>query len=103
MKDIYTAALRVLPASDIAHDNIGTDLYLKVSEASSALVASYDFRGNVEKFRSPLDGCLWFDVPFAYTPAWAKKLQQRPPEDVARDWSPVFNTLARRLERGADV
>lgn len=68
MKDIYTAALRVLPASDIDHHE--TDLYLKVSEASSALVAAYDFRGNVEKFRSPLDGCLWFDIPFAYTPAW---------------------------------
>lgn len=68
MKDIYTAALRVLPASDIDHHE--TDLYLKVSEASLALVASYDFRGNVEKFRSPLDGCLWFDIPFAYTPAW---------------------------------
>ena len=103
MKDIYTAALRVLPASDIDHDNIGTDLYLKVSEASVALVASYDFRGNVEKFRSPLDGCLWFDVPFAYTPAWLEKLQQRPRADVARDWSPVFDTLARRLEREAGV
>ena len=70
MKDIYEAALRVLPASDIDHDNNGTDLYLKVSEASEALVASYDFRGNVERFVSPLDGCAWFDIPFAYTPAW---------------------------------
>lgn len=68
MKDIYAAALRVLPASDIDHHE--TDLYLKVSEASAALVAGYDFRGNVEKFRSPLDGCLWYDIPFAYTPAW---------------------------------
>ena len=90
MKDIYTAALRVLPASDLDHHE--TDLYLKVSEASAALVASYAFRGNVEKFRSPLDGCLWFDVPFAYTPAWVEKLQQRPREDVAR-----------RLGRGAGV
>lgn len=101
MKDIYTTALRVLSASDLDHHE--TDLYLKVSEASAALVASYDFRGNVEKFRSPLDGCLWFDVPFAYTPAWAEKLQQRPPEDVARDWSPVLDTLARRLEREVDA
>ena len=101
MKDIYTSALRVLPASDLDHHE--TDLYIKVSEASAALVASYDFRGNVEKFRSPLDGCLWFDVPFAYTPAWVEKLQQRPREDVARDWSPVFDTLARRLEQEAGV
>ena len=68
MKDIYTAALRVLPASDIDHHE--TDLYLKVSEMSAALVAAYDFRGNVERFVSPLDGCAWFDIPFAYTPAW---------------------------------
>lgn len=99
MRDIYAAALRVLPASDLDHHE--TDLYIKVSEASAALVASYDFRGNVEKFRSPLDGCLWFDFPFAYTPAWVEKLQQRPREDVARDGSPVFDTLARRLGREA--
>lgn len=68
MKDIYEAALRVLPASDIDHHE--TDLYLKVSEKSAALVAAYDFRGNVERFVSPLDGCAWFDIPFAYTPAW---------------------------------
>ncbi len=71
MKDIYTAALRVLPTSDIDHHE--TDLYLKVSEASTALIAGYDFRGNVEKFQSHLDGCLWFDVPFAYTPAWIER------------------------------
>lgn len=82
MKDIYAAALRVLPASDLDHHE--TDLYIKVSEASAALVASYDFRGNVEKFRSPLDGCQWFDVPFAYSPGWVERLQQRPREDVAR-------------------
>ena len=101
MRDIYAAALRILPASDMDHHE--TDLYIKVSEASEALVASYDFRGNVEKFRSPLDGCLWYDVPFAYTPAWVERLQQRPPEDVARDLSPVFDTLARRLEREAGI
>lgn len=100
-RDIYAAALRALPASDLDHHE--TDLYLKVSEASAALVASYDFRGNVERFRSPLDGCLWFDVPFAYTPAWLEKLQQRPREDVARDLSPVFDTLARRLGREAGI
>lgn len=97
MKDIYNAALRVLPASDLDHHE--TDLYIKVSEASSALVASYDFRGNVEKFRSPLDGCLWFDVPFAYNPAWIEKLQQRPREDVMRDNTPIFDNLKKRLER----
>lgn len=100
MKDIYNAAFRVLPASDIDHDNNGTDLYLKVSEASRALVAAYDFRGNVERFVSPLDGCAWFDVPFAYTPAWAEKLQRRTKEDVLNDWTPVFQTLAARIERG---
>lgn len=101
MRDIYTAALRVLPASDLDHHE--TDLYIKVSEASVALVASYDFRGNVEKFRSPLDGCLWFDVPFAYTPAWVEKLQQRPREDVTRDNTPIFDNLKKRLKREAGV
>ena len=71
MKDIYTAALQVLPASDLDHH--GTDLYIKVSAAAAELVAEYDFRRNVGKFISPLDGCAWYDIPFAYTPAWIEK------------------------------
>ena len=71
MKDIYTAALRALPASDI--DNHETDLYLKYSKESAALVKDYEYRGIVETFRSPIDGCLWFDIPFAYTPAWIER------------------------------
>ena len=99
MKDIYTAALRVLPASDIDHHE--TDLYLKVSEKSAALVAAYDFRGNVEKFRPQLDGCAWFDVPFAYTPAWVEKLQNMKPEDVLKNNTLIFEKLARRLDQEA--
>lgn len=97
MKNIYAAALRVLPASDMDHHE--TDLYLKVSEASSALVASYDWRGNVEKFRSPLDGCLWFDVPFAYTPAWIEKISGRETENDCRI---ILDAIQKRLERKND-
>lgn len=74
MKDIYNAAVKALPETEIDHHE--TDLYLKVSEASAAMVAAYDFRGNVEKFRSPLDGCLWFDIPFAYTPEWIERAKK---------------------------
>lgn len=97
MKNIYAAALRVLPASDMDHHE--TDLYLKVSEASAALVASYDFRGNVEKFRSPLDGCLWYDVPFAYTPAWEEKISGRETENDCRI---ILDAIQKRLEREND-
>ena len=98
MKDIYNAALRALPASDIDHHE--TDLYLKVSKKSDALVADYEYRGNVVHFRSPLDGCLWYDIPFAYTPEWIRKLQSRTRDEVLNDLTPVFQTLAARLECG---
>ncbi|MBO5969192.1 MAG: hypothetical protein J6S14_11925 [Clostridia bacterium] len=94
MKDIYTIAVKKLPASDLDHH--GTDLYIKSSAAAAALVAEYDFLGNVEIFRSPLDGCAWYDIPFAYTPAWIEKLNRRPVDDVISDYGPLFDTLSRR-------
>ena len=78
MKDIYDAAIKALPETEIDHHE--TDLYLKVSPESEKLVENYDYKFIVEKFRSPLDGCLWFDIPFAYTPEWiehAKKNDKR--------------------------
>ena len=40
------------------------------------LVNEHEFKCNVTRFRSPIDGCLWFDIPFNYDPFWNKKLKR---------------------------
>lgn len=71
MRDIYEKAVAILPPDRIDHHE--TDLYIKVTPESRALVSDYEFRNQVETFLSPLDGCLWFDIPFAYSPAWESR------------------------------
>lgn len=67
--DIYTAALQALPPEDIDHHE--TDLYLRVTEASKRLISEYAYRQNVKTFKDNIEGLRWYDIPFAYTPAWA--------------------------------
>lgn len=68
MTNIFERAAKTLPAEFIDHHE--TDLYIKVTPESKALVREYDYRSNVETFRDQITGTLWFDIPFAYTPGW---------------------------------
>ena len=65
---IYTAAVEELPASDIDHH--ASDLYLKRTPASAALVGRLDNKILLSVFRSQIDGCIWYDLPFCFTPFW---------------------------------
>ena len=60
--------------NDIDHHE--SDLYLKCNGLSETLVNEHEFKCNVTRFRSPIDGCLWFDIPFNYDPFWNKKLKR---------------------------
>ena len=68
MRNIYEKALAALPASDIDHHE--TDLYLRKTPASEALIREYEFAANVTIFHDNIDGDIWYDIPFAYTPTW---------------------------------
>lgn len=70
-KTLYEKALAILPPEEIDHHE--SDLYLKHSKKSQALIAGYEYRNQVKPFVSPLDGCVWYDVPFAYIPYWEEK------------------------------
>ena len=62
----------------VPFENHFSDLYIPVNETTKALIAAYKFRQNVTTFKRV--GCplttegmgLWYDVPFAYAPYWAK-------------------------------
>lgn len=70
--NIFKQARELMDASEI--DHYRADLYLKVTPVSVALVGRYPYKGNVTTFRDQIDGEQWFDIPFAYAPAWEKGL-----------------------------
>lgn len=65
---IYAAAVAALPACDIDHHN--SDLYLKRTPASAALVGRLDSTVLLSVFRSQIDGRIWYELPFCFTPFW---------------------------------
>ena len=74
MATIYElATARMAPEEIDSHES---DLYLKKTEVSEALVAEYQHRDNVTTFVDQIEGILWYDVPFAYDPFWIEKEQR---------------------------
>lgn len=47
-----------------------SDLHLKCTGESAALIAGYRHRANVRTFTSSIDGRSWYDIPFAFDPFW---------------------------------
>ena len=62
-----------LVQADIPLDSHESDLYAKVTPESTALIQAYEFRCNVRRFRSQIDGTDWYDIPFAYLPWWERR------------------------------
>lgn len=44
-----------------------SDLHVMKNAISDKFVNEYEFKMNVTKFRSEIDGLIWYDIPFAYT------------------------------------
>ena len=65
---IYAAAVEALPACDIDHH--ASDLYLKRTPAAVALVGRLDNTALLSSFRSQIDGCIWYELPFCFAPFW---------------------------------
>ena len=67
--DIYTQ----LKGAGVPLDSHESDLYAKVTPEATAIIGGYQFKCNVETFVSQIDGKLWYDIPFAFTPFWESK------------------------------
>lgn len=50
-----------------------TDLYVPVNDITSAIVGRYEHKTIVTTFRNQVEGGEWYDIPFAYLPAWEAK------------------------------
>jgi hypothetical protein len=57
----------------IPHTNHETDLYIPVTEETKKMVANHEYKESVTTFVNQRDGGLWYDIPFAYIPAWQKR------------------------------
>lgn len=58
-----------MKATGVEIDHHETDLYVPVTETTKAIVKDYEHKSIVTCFPSQIDGSLWYDIPFAYTPA----------------------------------
>ena len=52
--------------------NHESDLCIKKTPISDALVEKYDFKSIVETFHCQENGELWYYIPFAFDPFWNK-------------------------------
>ena len=51
-------------------DHHYSDLYAKDCEITRKILADYAWKKNSKMFKSNIDGEMWWDIPFAYTPYW---------------------------------
>ena len=65
--EIYAAAVKKLPASDI--QNYGCNLYLKVTPKSEELMNHFLYRNSVEVVTD--EGADWYFLPLCYNPECA--------------------------------
>lgn len=71
MRNIYECAVAIMQPKDI--DHWCSDLYLKVTDESKALVSEYEFNNHVKTFIDAIDHVLWYEIPFAYTPYYSNR------------------------------
>lgn len=57
----------------IQYDNHESDLYIPLTEETVKLVNEYGLGGICARFKSNIDGKMWFDLPFQYAPFWEKR------------------------------
>ena len=65
--DVYAVALATLPAADIDHH--GSDLYLRVSQETKAIISKLENKALLSTFRD-CNGVTWYELPFCFTPYW---------------------------------
>lgn len=71
--DLYNALVAVLPPEYIDHHE--TDLYVKMTPESSKIISESGLiRGHgYTVFRDQITGTPWYDIAFAYSPAWERR------------------------------
>lgn len=72
--EVYEIAAANMDPAHIDHHE--SDLYLLVNSASSIIVGALDNRALLNTFRSNIDGAIWYELPFCFTPWWTALLHE---------------------------
>ena len=64
MKELYDKIIKEVPREYINH--YYSDLYVKVTPTSTALIAQYENKFMVSKFVDNIEHKLWYEIPFGY-------------------------------------
>ena len=67
---LYKARQQMKPEEIATYESSGSDLFLKVTPISTALVEQYVFKGNVKKFIDAIDHEPWYEIPFGNADWW---------------------------------
>ena len=70
---LHLARQQMKPEEIDSMHELGSDLYLKVTPVSTALIKQYDFKKNVTKFRDNINHEPWYEIPFANTDLWESR------------------------------
>lgn len=64
MKELYDKIIKEVPKEHIDHHC--SDLYVKVTPTSTALIEQYENKFMVSKFVDNIEHKLWYEIPFGY-------------------------------------
>ena len=64
-----------LKEANIKLDHHESDLYALKCPESKAIIEKYAFKRNVSVFKSKIDGKMWYEIPFAFTPYWERRIK----------------------------
>lgn len=70
---LYLARQQMKPEEIATYESSGSDLFLKVTPISTALIEQYVFKGNVKKFIDAIDHEPWYEIPFGNTDWWESR------------------------------
>lgn len=67
--DLYDEIVKVVQPDQIG--NWTSDLQCKVTDRTRAVIEKYKYKHLVTMFHSVIDGTLWYEIPFAFSPWWS--------------------------------
>ena len=70
---LYKARQQMKPEEIATQESCGSDLYLKVTPISTALIEQYDWKENVRRFIDAINHEPWYDIPFGNTDWWESR------------------------------
>lgn len=70
---LYRARQEMQPEEIATYESSGSDLFLKVTPVSTALVQEYIWRDNVKKFIDSINHEPWYEIPWGNTDWWEKR------------------------------